>query len=64
MAAPDYWASNEEFSLQRCFVGFSADLSEEQLQQKLKEMREHLKREIRKVSVCCWDIRVEQIQLT
>ena len=27
MAAPDYWASNEEFSLQRCFVGFSADLS-------------------------------------
>ena len=44
--------------------GFSADLSEEQLQQKLKEMREHLKREIRKVSVYCCDIRVEQRQST
>ena len=27
VAASDYWANNEQFYLQRCFVGFFADLS-------------------------------------
>lgn len=37
--------------------GFSADLSDEHLQEKLKEMKEHLRREIRKV----YNHRVEYI---
>jgi len=32
--------------------GFAADMDEENLQEKLKETREHLKREIRKVREC------------